>query len=310
VSDARRDLAVAICTYRRPDPLRQLLERLTEEAARSSALARVGVAVVDDGPDRDARSVVDAFDGRFDLGISYTNTASGNISTARNAAIDSGLALVGAGGWLCFIDDDCLPCEGWFDLLFGVRDLTGAELVTGPLRDIAPAGAPGWLTEQPFLNLMEDYDDLAEPPYGATANALIAADWLRDHPDVRFRPELGRIGGEDMVWFQAAGAAGITHRYALHAEVTTELPPSRTTYRYQLRSKLWWGNTMYVTNLAAGTSPNRLFLRGLKQFVQALATPVLAATRKRPVNARFALAAACLGLGQMVGRFGVRLDHH
>jgi glycosyltransferase involved in cell wall biosynthesis len=303
-------VAVAICTYRRPAPLRQLLERLAEEAARSASVVRVGVAVVDDSPDREAGPVIDAFEGRFALGIARANTASGNISTARNAAIDTGLGLVGPGGWLCFIDDDCLPCEGWFDLLFGVRDATGAELVTGPLRDVAPPGAPAWLTEQPFLNLMEDHEDLAEPPYGATANTLIAADWLRAHPDVRFLPELGGIGGEDMVWFQSARAAGITHRYALYAEVVTHLPPSRTTYRYQLRSKLWWGNTMYVTNLAAGTSPDRLFLRGLKQVVRALTTPVRRAARRKPAHVRFAVAAACMGLGQMAGRFGVRLDHH
>ena len=82
------DLAVVVCTYRRNEPLRQLLERLDEEAARSGELVRLGVAIVDDSPTGEARAVADRYGDRFALGVSYTNTASGNISTARNAAID------------------------------------------------------------------------------------------------------------------------------------------------------------------------------------------------------------------------------
>ena len=304
------DLAVVVCTYRRNEPLRQLLERLDEEAARSGELVRLGVAIVDDSPTGEARAVADRYGDRFALGVSYTNTASGNISTARNAAIDGGLALVGADGWLAFIDDDCLPCEGWFDELIAMQRRTGAELVTGPVHDVAPVGAPAWLVEQPFLNMITDYEDGIVPPYGTTANVLIEAAWLRDHPDVRFRHELGKLGGEDMVWFETARAAGIGHRYALHAPVTEQIPLDRTKFRYQLRNKLWFGNTMYVTNLEAGTSPNRLFLRGAKQFAASLARPIVRAARREPAQVRYALASAAIGIGQMSGRFGARLDHH
>ncbi|MFN8051605.1 MAG: glycosyltransferase [Acidimicrobiales bacterium] len=309
-SARRRDVVVAVCTCRRPGPLRRLLDRLTEEAARSASLVRVGVAIVDDGPAREAEAVADAFADRFELGVRYSSTASGNISTARNAAVDAAVALVGALGWVCCIDDDCLPCDGWFDLLFAVRDATDAELVTGPVHDVPPPGAPAWLTEQPFLNLIGDYDDLTEPPYGTAANMLVAADWLLTHPEVRFRPELGRIGGEDMVWFADARAAGVVHRYAVRAEVTERLPPSRATMRYQVRSKLWFGNTMYVTNLEAGTPPGRLLLRGAKQFVTSIVRPLVRVAHGESPQVRSAVATAAIGVGLMSGRFGVRLDHH
>ena len=307
------DVAVVVCTFRRNDPLRRLLDRLLEEASRSSHLVRLGVAVVDDSPTGDARPVVAGYEGRFDLGVSYVNTASGNISTARNAAIDGGLALIAPdapGARLAFIDDDCLPCEGWFDELIAIQRATGAELVTGPVHDVAPPGAPRWLVEQPFLNLITDYEDGSEPPYGTTANVLIDAAWLRSHPDIRFRPELGKLGGEDMVWFETARAAGIVHRYALHAPVTEQVPLDRTGFRYQLRNKLWFGNTMYVTNLNAGTSPNRLLLRGARQFVAALVRPVQRIARREPAQVRYAVAAAAIGVGLMAGRVGVRIDHH
>lgn len=300
-------VAVVICTYRRNGPLRLLLDRLLDEGERSRELVRLGVVVVDDSPSGEARAVFDEYERRFPLGARYTNTASGNISTARNAAIEGGLEL---GEWLAFIDDDCLPCVGWFEQLIAMQRSTGAQLVTGPVHDVAPPGAPRWLVEQPFLNLITDYEDGSEPPYGTTANVLVDAAWLREHPDVRFRHELGKLGGEDMVWFEAARAAGIAHRYALRAPVTEQIPIDRTGFRYQLRNKLWFGNTMYVTNLAAGTSPNRLFLRGAKQLGAALARPLGRLARREPAQFRYALAGAAIGLGQMAGRVGVRLDHH
>ena len=129
VSSGVPKLAVVICTYRRNEPLRQLLEQLVAEAAASTDLATVGVVVVDDSPDGGAKATAEAFAPRFDLGVEYRNTASGNISTARNAAIDGGVDL---GDWLCFIDDDCLPTDGWFRILFAMQQRTGADLITGP----------------------------------------------------------------------------------------------------------------------------------------------------------------------------------
>jgi succinoglycan biosynthesis protein ExoM len=304
-------VAVVICTYRRNEPLRRLLERLIVEASESSALVRLGIAVADDSPDGGARVVVDEFTDRFDLGIGYSNTGSGNISVARNAAIAGGLDLDGGTAeWLCFIDDDCLPAPGWFEHLFAIQRRTGADLVTGPIHDVAPSDAPRWVVEQPFLNMISEYTDGEEPPYGTTANVLISAAWLREHPDVRFRPELGKLGGEDMVWFEKTRAAGIVHRYAIGAVVREQIPIERTRFRYQLRNKLWYGNTMYVTNLAAGTAPNRLFLRGAKHLASSLARPFARLARREAPQFRYALVGVATGVGLMSGRFGIRLDHH
>jgi len=301
------DLAVAICTYRRNGPLRDLLERLLDEAASTTEAVRLGVAVIDDSPTGEAQSLAAEFNDRFALGVTYRNTASGNISTARNAAVEAGIAL---GEWVMFIDDDCLPAVGWFAHLFGVQRDTGADLVTGPIRDVAPVGSPRWITEQPFLNMISEYEDRSEPPYGTTANVLISADWLRSHPQVRFRPELGRLGGEDMVFFETARAAGIRHRYSLDAVVVEQIPLARTTFRYQLRNKLWFGNTIYVTNLASGTSRNRLALRGARQLVGALTRPFARAAHREPPQWRYAAAGLLQAVGLLAGRVGVRLNHH
>lgn len=300
-------LVVAVCTYRRNEPLRALLEALERQAASVDRVC-VGVSIVDDSPEAMARPVLDPFTGRFAGGLRYTNPASGNISTARNAAIETSLDM--GAEWIMFIDDDCLPSERWMAEMLAMQERTGADLITGPVEDVAHPAAPSWLTEQPFLNVIEEYVDGEEPPYGTTANVLIRAAWLRENPEVRFRAELGVLGGEDMVWFEAARVAGIVHRYALGAPVVEQVPLERSSFPYQLRKKLWFGNTMYVTNADHGENPNRLFLRGGKYVVNGLTHPLRQLHSGEPPQWRWALATVAIGLGLIAGRFGARLNHH
>ena len=59
-SSARRTIAVAICTYQRNEALTNLLEALLISAAHVAGLAAVGVVIVDDFSDGQARSVFGA----------------------------------------------------------------------------------------------------------------------------------------------------------------------------------------------------------------------------------------------------------
>lgn len=300
-------IVVAVCTYRRNQPLRALLNALEKQAANIDGF-RFGVSIVDDSPEGMAAAVLQPFESSFDGGLLYSNPASGNISIARNTAIESSLEM--GADWIMFIDDDCLPSEQWATEMVAMQRQTGADLITGPVEDIAHPAAPSWLTDQPFLNQIAEYTDGEEPPYGTTANVLISAEWLRKHPDVRFRSHLGELGGEDMVWFAATRNAGIVHRYALNAPVLEQVPLERSSFSYQLRKKLWFGNTMYVTNAEHGESLNRLFLRGGKYVVQGLTHPVRQLRSSQPAQWRWAAAQIAIGSGLMAGRVGVRLNHH
>ena len=65
----RTAIAVAICTYKRNELLTRLLEALLVCAEQVRDRAAVGVALVDDTPDGQARVVADAFADRFELGL-------------------------------------------------------------------------------------------------------------------------------------------------------------------------------------------------------------------------------------------------
>lgn len=307
-ADPRVRLAVAVCTYQRHGPLAVLLEALVANAARLGGRAAVGVVVVDDSSDGNARPVVDRFAGRFELGLAYRVSGRQNIALARNLALETAL---GFADWIAMTDDDCEPAPDWLEALVDAQRRTGADAVSGVLRRRVPPGSPRWLTDEPFLEvgLWEGVEDGAEVTSAATHNSLLSGRWLREHPGVRFDPALGETGGEDPVFYRSAHAAGLRIRYGLRAVVYENEPPSRATLGYQLRMFFWFGNSSFLTSVRAGVSPARMFLHGGKLVAKALLRPLARLGRGQPPQLRYCLASVLRGGGVMSGALGVRVRH-
>lgn len=296
-------VAVCICTYRRPDVLRRLLVRLVDDVADLGNRARVGVVVVDDDPERSAASVVAEFEDRFELRLHGRTSGSGDISKARNLAIDTGRSI---GEWLAIVDDDCMPDVGWLRNLLAVQAATGADCVSGACIDEAPPGAPDWLTREPFLEMPLDLPDGAPIEMGHLKNTMVRAS-LTGPGKVRFRDELGVSSGEDAVFFFDLHDLDVTHVFASKALVREQVPLERSTLRYQLRRAFWYGNTQAVTTQYAGTSSRpRLVAGGVKRVLASVRWFVPAGGRWRW---RYGVAELLGGIGRSLGALGVRIDH-
>ncbi len=300
-------IGLYVCTHRRNDELDRLLRSVARAAVVASDRAEVGVVVVDDNADGRARPVADQHREAFPLGVTYRHVGGGNIARARNAGIDAALDI---GDWVAMTDDDIVVPPTWFTSMLDVVARTGADAVTGPLLLTFDARAPRWLREEPFdqIGLMTGADDqLTE--LCATGNSMVRSEWLAAHPDIRFDPTLGEVGGEDVVFFRRAVAAGLAARYSRSVAVRELEPPSRATLAYQLRRAMWMGNTQYVTNVRLGTSRTRLVLRGARRLVRALGRPVGRARRGQWPQVRYAAAEAAEGIGFFVGAAGVEMEH-
>ena len=106
------------------------------------------------------------------------------------------------------IDDDCEPVPEWLAAMLDTQQRTAAGAVTGTM---VRRGS----TEEPFL----EYDlhhpgDGAQLQLAATFNSMISSRWLKDHPTIRFQPDLGFTSGEDMAFYGAARAAGL--KFTIH----------------------------------------------------------------------------------------------
>jgi hypothetical protein len=253
--------------------------------------------------------VVDAFDGRFALGIHYRHSGKQNISIARNLGLDTAAEL---GTWVAMTDDDCEPSALWISAYVDAQRRTGADAFTGPLVMRFPESSPRWLIDEPFAlgenGLCEDDETMT---VAQTHNSMISSAWLRAHPEIRFEPALGRLGGEDMVFYRRNVAAGMRISYVRDAVVYEVVGPQRATLRHQLRQQYWLGNSEYVTNTESGeASRGRMVLRGGRRLIEAVPRPFVRLARREAPQWRWTLAVLLRSLGIFVGAAGGRVDHH
>lgn len=304
---AARRLSVGICTHRRPEILRRLLAEISAQASRLPPGITVGFVVVDDDPAGSAKEVVDAVPAEHGLEAVYACTGSGNISTARNRVIELGVA---AGDLLAMIDDDCMPQDAWLEELVRVQGRFDADCVTGPCADVAPPGAPPWLVDEPFLDAPDPIEDGSEEESGYVKNILLTTRFL-EASGIRFDVQFGARGGEDALFFHALTAAGVHRRHASGAVVLEPVPLARATLRYQLRRRLWYGNSESLTCVESGRSTRfRLGARGVLAIVDGLAHPLRQVAHGARPQLRFAAARLLQGVGRSLGAIGVPLRHH
>jgi succinoglycan biosynthesis protein ExoM len=303
-------VAVYVCTYGRNGPLARMLDSLEVAARHAEPEVALGVIVIDDNPDGSARAVTDESDNTYPLGLHYVYAGGGNIATARNTGLEAAMQL---GQWVAMVDDDQVVVPEWLTELVAVQQRTGSDAVTAPVYPRFPDEAPDFLTEQRFADLWGTplKDDGAPVTDLQTANSMIRTSFLVEHPEVRFSHDLGKVGGEDMVFYRSALAAGLRGHYSREAINWEYYEGRRATYRYQLRRSLWHGNTEAVTELRAGRAGRlRLVVRSLKRLVLALAAQPLARARAgESPRVRYSLAHALQAVGLLLGAAGVRLAH-
>jgi succinoglycan biosynthesis protein ExoM len=303
----RKTVAVAVCTYKRNEPLTVLLHALLACAERVTKRAAVGVAIVDDTGDGQARPVAENFADMFELGVEYRISGKQNISIARNLAVETALEI---GEWIAMIDDDCEPPPQWLEALLDVQERTGADAVTGRMVRRAPENAPRWITDQPFFELgVEERADGSEMSVGATFNSLMSSDWLKTHPNIRFDPNMGVVGGEDMVFFRAAHAAGLKIRFSELGFVYENESIERATFGYQLYVYFWHGNSAALACIEDGMKRSRVFVHGTASLARAAARPLSRLLRREKPQLRFCLAQMLHAFGKQLGALGMRIDH-
>src|SRR2546426_506134 len=111
-------ISVCICTYKRP----QLLKRLLEELAKQDPAGKFtySIMVADNDHTQSAKPLVSEFAAISPVPIKYCVEPEQNIARVRNKAI------AGADGdFIAFIDDDEFPTRGWLHSLFETWTTSG-----------------------------------------------------------------------------------------------------------------------------------------------------------------------------------------
>lgn len=225
-------IAVCVCTYKRPDCLRRLLEGL--DAQETSGLFTYSIVVADNDHLRSAEAVVSSFASSSTTPIRYCLEPRQNIALTRNKAIENA-----NGDFIAFIDDDEFPTKRWLLTMFEACESHHADGVLGPVRRHFAEEPPKWVVEGNFYQ---------RPTYatgstmdwsqGRTNNLLFRRQIIPDGVQP-FRPEFRT--GEDQDFFRRLIQGKCVVIWCNEAVVYEVVPPVRWKRSFMLRRALLQG---------------------------------------------------------------------
>ena len=219
-------VTVCICTYKRPDMLGRLLDRLEHQTA--SGRFEFSIVVVDNDANRSAESVVAAAQASSERSIVYFNEPQANIAIARNRTLE-----LTDGDYAAFIDDDEYPEQDWLLSLLSTAEQFGSEAVIGFVKPDFGREPAAWIARGKFF-----FKPAPPPPpsgtplsAGITSNALVSMHAVR-RAGLAFDPAFGRSGGEDDKFFRDLLAAGMNLVFCAEAIVHEDIPEDRQSASY------------------------------------------------------------------------------
>jgi glycosyltransferase involved in cell wall biosynthesis len=223
---------VCICTFRRPEGLRRLLDALHRQTFQLTQTPALLLVIVDNSPSEESAPICNA--DQWTLPLTYVHEPRPGISYARNSA----LAAVPEGtDFIAMTDDDAVPEPEWLDQLLDTQSRSGADIVVGPTTPLFPPGTPDWVAATGFFLKPQNQDtlrDMDPDPPAATCNVLLRADLLGES-QFTFEPALAMSGGEDKLLFQLLKAGGCRFAWAGAARAVEWIPRERANLNYMWR---------------------------------------------------------------------------
>ena len=200
---------LCICSYKRPE-ITDLLRQVSSQTGFPPDRLRVIVADNTEDAMMHARAVDS---GRtLGLNLEYVHAPANNISIARNACLDHARAP-----WVAFLDDDETPTPDWLGALWREAVAGQWDVVLGPVKALYPSHAPSWLARGDFHSTTPVFvQGRIRTAY--TGNVLFRREMV-ERLHLRFRPELGKSGGEDEDFFYRLFDAGGRIGFAADAVV-------------------------------------------------------------------------------------------
>lgn len=230
-------ITVCICTYRRPEMLKSLLEDLLNQ--ETGGLFTYSVLVVDNDRQQSAAGVISEFTAGQAIRVEYYIAPQQSIALARNKAIEHA-----SGDFVAFIDDDESPIRRWLLTLFEACNRHNVDGVLGPVHPKYPETTPRWVVDGKF------YDRPTYPTgfvidwrKGRTGNTFLRKA-VFDGVAQPFKPEFRT--GEDMDFFRRMIEKGHVFIWCNEAVAFETVPPMRWSRIFMLKRALLRGHTSLV----------------------------------------------------------------
>ena len=222
--DPRIGIVVCIPSFRRPQHLRRTLESLVHQRTDR----RFAVVIVENdasacGSVPVAAEFLQA--GRFP-GLCVVEPRQGNCH-AINAAFEAALATFPAAAHFLMIDDDEIASADWLELMVRAAEVTGADVVGGPVLQHFDDDTKRGLQRHPAF--LPAYQSSGPVPiiYGC-GNCLIRRPVFERLASPAFDPRFNFLGGGDVDFFTRCRRGGMKFHWVAEAVITETVPQVRT----------------------------------------------------------------------------------
>jgi|CXWL01.1.fsa_nt_gi glycosyltransferase involved in cell wall biosynthesis len=227
-------ISVCICTYKRPQLLDNLLNKL--QGQRTEGLFTYSLVIADNDREYSAKSTVSAYQNTGSVLIEYCVEAEVSIALARNKAIQNA-----KGEFFAFIDDDEFPENNWLLKLYKTCQEYKAGAVLGPVIPHYEGTPPKWLVRGRFCE-RPSYETGTWIHWSKCrlGNVLVRASCFQ-HGTQAFNPKF-RFQGEDVALFKGLDERGYSFVWCKDAPVYEAVTESRYRKAYFLRRAFVQGN--------------------------------------------------------------------
>lgn len=230
-------ITVCICTYKRPQLVKRLLEELSHQ--KTEQFFEFSIVVADNDCEESAKQTVSDFVDASSIETSYCVEPSPNIAMARNKVVKNA-----KGDYLAFIDDDEFPANDWLLTMLKTCKAHRVAGVLGPVLPHFDSTPPRWLTRAGFYDRQRHETGFAMSWQEArTGNVLIKKQIIEGIEEV-FRPEFG-AGGEDQDFFRRMMEKGYKFIWCDEAPAYETVPPHRWERKFLLKRALLRGKTTF-----------------------------------------------------------------
>jgi cellulose synthase/poly-beta-1,6-N-acetylglucosamine synthase-like glycosyltransferase len=225
-------ISVCICTYKRPEYLRRLLEALKSQD--TCGMFTYSIVVADNDYAQSAASLVRGFANAPGVAVKYCVEPRQNIALARDKAISNA-----SGDFVAFVDDDEFPLRDWLLTLFNAIRQYQVDGVLGPVKPHFEADPPQWIIRGGFHDRpMHTTGSILDWSHCRTGNVLLRSQLFAKEAQP-FRPEC--LSGEDQDFFRRMIGKGYAFVWCNEAVVYEVVPPSRWKRGFLIRRALFRG---------------------------------------------------------------------
>lgn len=226
-------VAICICTRRRQDGLKKLLESFDSMKIPVDTMVRI--VVVENDLDNRSEQIVRAFSKKSKLKIDYFLETQQGLVYARNRSVRE----AGDCDFCCFTDDDEIVDTNWLTELLKCQREFNADGVAGLTNPLFGKEVPAYIKK---FHMPDNYSYGTIVESAFTGCLMVRKKYL-DMLDGPFNIRLNFSGGEDSYLTKQITSSGGVIRFTPEAIAYEIIPDDRTTIKFVIRRAFRISNT-------------------------------------------------------------------